>query len=393
MLIVLVNGSFLCFSMNALISALSFINCFVLTVMIFVLFLLEIISNHIIMYYNSRFFNKFCKERNIRGSTVNSYLSSVKKYENFHNMKIDDLLNEAIDEERDMVPLKDRRVKRRLLNYRTYLLGSGLSQNTVKSYFVKVKTFYQHFEVELPNLPEAKYRKDYETNYLDLPSKEHIRMALDISTLDLQSVILFMSSSGTAKAETLSLRVNDFVNATREYHDNGSLNEILDQLNKKDNVIPTFYLKRIKTDKYYYTFCSSEATSYIVRYLLTRQNLKLDDKLFDFTYSTLLARFQEINDYYNWGFKGKYRFFRSHTLRKFHASNIGLSAEYIDSLQGRSKNEVHSTYIKTNPQKLKEIYTSVMENIMINSKDSSNVTQEFTIVINVFLSGKEYNIY
>ena len=29
-----------------------------------------------------------------------------------------------------------------------------------------------------------------------------------------------------------------------------------------------------------------------------------------------------------WGFKGKYRFFRSHTLRKFHASNIGLSAEY-----------------------------------------------------------------
>ena len=102
-------------------------------------------------------------------------------------------------------------------------------------------------------------------------------------------------------------------------------NEILNQLNKKENVIPTFYLKRIKTDKWYYTFCSSEATKYIVKYLLTRQNLKMSDKLFDFTYSTLLARFQEINDYYNWGFKGKYRFFRSHTLRKFHASNIGLS--------------------------------------------------------------------
>ena len=70
----------------------------------------------------------------------------------------------------------------------------------------------------------------------------------------------------------------------------------------------------------------------------------------------------------NWGFKGKYRFFRSHTLRKFHASNIGLSSEYIDILQGRSKNKVHDTYIKTNPQKLKEIYISVMENVMINPK-------------------------
>ena len=328
----------------------------------------------------------------MRGSTITGYLSAIKRYEQFHKKPIDTLLEEALMEENINAPLKERKLKQRLLNYRTYLLKSNLSQNTVRSYFVKIKTFYQHFEVEIPYLPEAKYAKEYETNYLDLPTHKHIQMALDISTLDLQSVILFMSSSGTAKAETLSLRVNDFVNATREYHDDGPLNEILEQLNKKEDVIPTFYLKRIKTDKYYYTFCSSEATSYIVRYLLTRQNLKLTDNLFDFTYSTLLARFQEINDHYNWGFKGKYRFFRSHTLRKFHASNIGLSAEYIDALQGRSKNEIHSAYIKTNPDKLKEIYLSVMGNVLINKSESKEVTQEFTIVINVFLSGKEYNI-
>ena len=343
------------------------------------------------MYY-SKFFNKFIRERNVRDSTVTGYLSSIKKYEDFHRMSIDELIMEALNEEDEGVPLKERKVKQRLLRYRTHLLKSKLSQNTVRGYFVKVKTFYKHFEVELPLLPDAKYGKEYETNYLDLPSKEHIRMALDISTLDLQAVILFMSSSGTAKAETLSLSVKDFILATRDYHHNDSLNEILNELNKKENIIPTFYLKRIKTDKWYYTFCSSEATKYIVKYLLTRQNLKMSDKLFDFTYSTLLARFQEINDYYNWGFKGKYRFFRSHTLRKFHASNIGLSAEYIDALQGRSKNEIHSTYIKTNPDKLKEIYLSVMDNVMINKSESKEVTQEFTIVINVFLSGKEYNI-
>ena len=341
--------------------------------------------------YN-KLFNKFCKERNVSDSTRTGYWSAIRKYETYHKLPMEELLQEAISEEENNIPLKERKIKQRLISYRTFLLNSNLSQNTVRGYFTKIKTFYEHFEIEIPHLPQAKYAREYETNYLDLPSKEHIRMALDISTLDLKAVILFMASSGTAKAETLSLTVHDFILATRDYHTNGSLNEILEQLNKKDNVIPTFYLKRIKTDKYYYTFCSSEASQCIVKYLLTRQNLKLEDKLFDFTYSTLLARFQEINDYYNWGFKGKYRFFRSHTLRKFHASNIGLSAEYIDALQGRSKNEVHSTYIKTNPQKLKEIYLSVMDNVMINKSESKEVTQEFTIVVNVFLSGKEYNI-
>lgn len=93
-----------------------------------------------------------------------------------------------------------------------------------------------------------------------------------------------------------------------------------------------------------------------------------------------------------WGFKGNTGFFRTHTLRKFHASNLGLTAEYIDTLQGRGKNEIHETYIKTNPDKLKEVYKSNMGNVMIYRDVKEEVTQEFTIVINVFLSGKEYNV-
>ena len=136
---------------------------------------------------------------------------------------MEELLQEAISEEENNIPLKDRKIKQRLISYRTFLLNSNLSQNTVRGYFTKIKTFYEHFEIEIPHLPQAKYAREYETNYLDLPSKEHIRMALDISTLDLQAVILFMSSSGTAKAETLSLSVKDFILATRGYHTNGSL--------------------------------------------------------------------------------------------------------------------------------------------------------------------------
>lgn len=343
--------------------------------------------------YSNKLFQKFCKDRNIKLNTQKGYESSLKCYEDFHKDSIENLFAEARAEENKRIPLKDRKIKKRLIEFRSFLLNSNFSPNTSKTYFSKVKTFYLHFEIELPHLPQAKYDKIYETNYLDLPTHEHIHDALLISPIDVKAVILFMSSSGTAKAETLSLTIENFIVATQEYHNGGTIESILETLDKKTNIVPTFYLKRIKTDKYYYTFCTPQASSCIVKYLKTREDLRLDDPLFDFTSSQIFSKFQDINDKMKWGYKGKYRFFRSHTLRKFHASNIGLSADYVDSLQGRSKNEIHETYIKTNPSKLKEIYMSVMDNVSIHEKRKNEYKkQEFNITINVFLSGKEYNV-
>lgn len=342
--------------------------------------------------YDNYLFKKFCKDRNIKKSTVEGYNVALNQYVNFQGESIDCLIREAHDDEKNKIPLKDRRIKNRLLDFRNHLMDN-LSSSTSKTYFTKVKTFYMHFGVEIPYLPTVQYDKDYETNYFDLPTKKHIARALSIVSVDLKAVILFISSSGTAKAETLSLSVDDFIQATQDFHDGGSIKEILDTLENREDVVPTFYLRRVKTDKYYYTFCSPEASKMIVKYLKTRKDLKLEDQLFDFSDAALLNRFKQINDDLGWGRKGKYRFFRTHALRKFHASNIGLNAEYVDALQGRSKNSVHETYIKVNPDKLKEIYKSAMHNVMINENKPSNVEkQEFNIIINIFLSGKEYNI-
>ena len=90
-----------------------------------------------------------------------------------------------------------------------------------------------------------------------------------------------------------------------------------------------------------------------------------------------------------WGRRGYYRFFRSHVLRKFHASNIGLPAEYVDALQGRQKSIVHDAYIKTNPEELKKLYMKHMKNVMIFSSDESSEKEnieEIHITINIFLS-------
>ena len=333
---------------------------------------------------------KYSHERNIKESTLKGYESSLKKYVEFNKMSIDELIGEALNEE--AIPLKDRTIKKRLIDFRYYLLNSNLTTKTARTYFSKVIAFYRHYEIEIPNLPKVSYDKNYETNYLDLPKKSDIKQALDISSILMKSVILFMASSGTAKAEILSLTVEHFINATNDYHHGGLINEIITELENKKNVVPTFYLKRIKTNKFYYTFCTPETTEHIIRYLKTRKNLKLSDKLFDISDSLLSLKFRQINDEMGWGFKGKYRFFRSHALRKFNASNIGLSSEYIDLIQGRGKDEIYTTYIKTNPKKLKSIYESAMHNAEILKSDTKIKKEEFTIVINIFLSGKEYNI-
>ncbi|MBE6494740.1 MAG: integrase [Methanosphaera stadtmanae] len=346
--------------------------------------------------YNNELFIKFCKDRNIRESTKQGYVSTLTRYTNFHDCSIEELICEAEEDEKNRIPLKERRLKKRLLDYRTFLLESDLSSNTVKTYFSKLKTFYVHHEIEIPHLPDVKYDVDYEINYMDLPTKDNIRDALDISPLPFKALILFMSSSGTAKAETLSLSVGDFINGCGEYFKGRKLDIILEELSGRSDIVPTIYLKRIKTDKFYYTFCSSEASEFIVRYLRTRRNLKLSDKLFPFKGYSVTKRFQMINDRMGWGVKGNYRFFRTHTLRKFHASNIQLAAEYVDALQGRSKNIIHETYIKTNPDKLKEIYVRNMRNVMIYDNQSAvkhDISEDIHITINVFLSEQQINLY
>lgn len=349
---------------------------------------------------------RFYSNRNIRYSTLKSYRSAIAKYEFFHDMAIESLMLEAIIEEDEGIPLKYRKIKNRLLDFRSFLLDSGLAISTVRTYFSRIKTFYRHFEIELPYLNDIKFDEEYLSSYYDLPSKGDIRKACSISPLDFRALVLFISSSGCAKAETLSLTVGDFVKATHDYHEGGSIDDVLSCLVGRRDIVPTFYLKRIKTNKFYYAFCSPEASFHAVEYLVSRKNLTLEDKLFDFTDSSLIYNFKKVNDKLNMGFVGNYRFFRSHSLRKFHASNIGLSEDIVDELQGRAKTRVREAYIKTNPRRLKEVYMGAMHNVMVfddwigeydgrDKKEDNCViieNQVINVIINFTLDGMDYNV-
>lgn len=312
-------------------------------------------------------------ERNISEGTQKGYIAGCHHWFNC-NTQYEDVqsnVNKYMAEEDDRVPMRDRTIKRDLLNFREYLINcdSITTDKSFGSYFSKLGSIFRHFGLEIPHLPPVKMQKAYVSNFKELPTHDMIRTACNQSPLVLQAIILFMSSSGSAKAETLSLTVGMFLKGCTDYlkqvPSNDNIKECIRELKDNHNIVPLIYLRRIKTDKYYYTCCSPEASYKIIEYLSTLTEVKMEDPLFDFSSSLLLTRFQEINDKNDWGKVGKYRRFRAHALRKFMASNIGLPRDQVDSFQGRSKDMIQEAYFKQDPKELKEIYLKAMHRVMI----------------------------
>lgn len=327
--------------------------------------------------------NRFFQERNIKISTQKGYIASMGRW--FAYVDYNDLqenIDAYIEEEDNRIPTRDRRIKKEMLGFREHLINdkSIKSARSIRSYFSKVGTVFRHFGLEIPSLPQVKMDKGYVSNYNDLPTHEMLRNACEQSPVDLKAIILFMSSSGSAKAETLSITVGMFLEGCADYLEEmpteQNIPETIKALSDKHDIVPLIYLRRIKTDKWYYTCCSPEASYIIIESLKIRKNLQWNDKLFDYTQSLLLTKFQEINDNNNWGYVGAYRRFRSHALRKFMASNIGLPRDQVDSFQGRAKDMIQEAYFKQDPQALKKIYLNNMNRIMIYDNWGHGTTPE-----------------
>lgn len=171
---------------------------------------------------HSTLLDKFISKKRLADSTAHIYKYAIKSYESFNNMVIEDLMEEADMEEDNRVKLKRRRLKNRLEDYLLYNLNtSDLLNSSAMRYFNLILSFYRYWGIEIPRLDKPIVKKDYHLSYNDIPNQNHIRQALKgCKNVKQEAIILFMSSSGTAKNELLSLKVKDFFNATTEYHSN-----------------------------------------------------------------------------------------------------------------------------------------------------------------------------
>lgn len=325
------------------------------------------------MENDSQILREFSKTRNLKQKTIYQYKDVIKLYTQYNQMTLTELLNEAETEEDQGIRWKNRKLKKRLLGFRAWL-NTQYRESTVKSHFTRIKAIYNHYDIEIHNLPPVNTKnvlKSEPLTYNDLPSKEIIQDSLKISKPLMRAIILFMTSSGCARRETLNLTIEDFIKATKDYHNSSNIQEVIQELFNSDDVIPTWKIRRQKTNRFYITFSSPESTSEILNYLInTNRHLKLDSPLFKINTRYLNNYFKAINNKLNLGKAGIYNKMRSHNLRKFHASNLynyGMSLELVDALQGRSKTMTQSSYFYENIDNLKEKYIEYLPAILINT--------------------------
>lgn len=323
--------------------------------------------------------------KDLAKNTVIGYNTALNHYSTYHQMTMQELLDEADLEEEQGIRMKRRNIKKRILSYRQHLIQQEKLPLTINTNISKIISTYRFYEIETPTIPNI--RNNNHELIEDIPTRKHIKTALETTNnIGLQALILFMSSSGTSKNETLSITIQDFIQATKEYHNETSLKNVITSLEQQEDVVPMFQLYRKKTHYPYITFCSPEATQKILIYLKhrlhknywqagirpsTKISVNPDDKLFHFCSRVVNKNFERLNDKLGWGWKGSRRFFHPHALRKFFATELiktEMDSMTIDFLSGRKISQTHEAYFKADPQKLKQKYKMFMNNLMINNQ-------------------------
>ena len=90
---------------------------------------------------------EFTQVRNLNKRTVYGYKNGIKLYTDFNKMSLSELLKEAEIDEETGVRWKNRKLKQRLLNFRTFLQKHYLI-STVKVHFQRILTVYRHLKLK-----------------------------------------------------------------------------------------------------------------------------------------------------------------------------------------------------------------------------------------------------
>ena len=311
-------------------------------------------------------YTEMMSAKGIVEETKKRYLFSLTTYCYFCDQTLTEIYEEADQEEEDGIRLNKRKIRRKLINFRSFL-NDHFANSTVKQRFQDIKQFYKFWGIERPDLPAQTLKREERMEFGDLPDKNMIKIAIEgTSNLNHIALVLFNFSSGSARTEIANTTLGEFIEGTKDYHNNnGNIEDIINQLSKRDDIIPIIKMHRQKTNRDYYTCCTPEASSAIIRALKVRDNLTLDSRLIDMSPQAINKAFTFINDKHEFGKVKTYRRFTSHKLRKLNATLIEDVA-FANTIQGRQSDTITETYFFKNPERIREKYVEYLDILTIN---------------------------
>ena len=338
---------------------------------------------------NSEVFQDFIEERKLTNeSTIGGYLTSLTGYCDYHGISIEELVEEAEQEEDNGIRLKKRKIKKRLIEYRNYLYDKKYSNKTIKSKMSDIIFFFDRCEIEIPKLGRKEnVPYDRSISFDEVPKKEHVKKAIETTTsIKNRALYLFCMSSCSGSAEAREFTIEEYIRGVKGIPDNMditdiNIGEVLDEVEKdlnealenpqeqNESIVPIFHFVRKKKKRDYFTCITPEANQYIINYLKTREGLTLEDKVFDYSRKSLIRAFQSVNDKNNWGWinRDRQRFFTSHQLRRLGA-NLIEDEKLVNQISGRKFDETTEAYFKRDKTKIRKEYFKWLDELTIYQK-------------------------
>ncbi|MBI5679463.1 MAG: site-specific integrase [Methanobacterium sp.] len=340
-------------------------------------------TNRKITVVDEPIFQDFCIERDIRESSIKGYKYALQKYSNFTNKTLEELIDEAEEENDSSIKLRKRKITKYLRNYKLRLEELDMADKSRKQNMVLVTSFYRYFDIDLPKSNGRKSRNLRKLQTIDdLPTMDEIQRFLEYCNSTYKAIVLTGLSSGMGSAEKASLTFEHFFKAIDMFPYPETLPEIIDKAKAKGNIVLKWYIIRIKTGNPYFTFSSPESLDRIIIYLEElhhkhpEYNPKPKDRLFRSIYSNKPLKPNNMCSMFNYinrtkGFRrvDNHYVIKNHTLRKYFATTLeNMKVPHLTTrkLMGHNIDSVTNTYFKTDVEILKKDYLEALDKLTTN---------------------------
>jgi len=340
---------------------------------------------------------KWFINKNLSNSTQSLYTLGISKYCELIGKDLNELLDEAEQEEDNIPRLRNRKIDSYIPRFKKSLEDAHLAPQTIKVYVSAVKSFYKYYKITIPDVTTDVNDICLEKNEGRLLTKYEIRDMIEVSPIREKTIIYLMAMTGMAQAEMRNLTVKKFLDAASEALNKKitTVEDLFEYEKDLENVVLTLMITRQKVNYRYHTFIPPEVSRNIIYYLKERSygrndKIRITDvnkELFvnhngeKLNKHTVSSNFNRIGK--KLGFEnsedGAYGFWRSHGLRKYFISAIiNETGDHVlaDYLVGHKISAIKRAYWKADPSKLKQKYMEVFDFLSIDEIKSKTFESE-----------------
>lgn len=334
---------------------------------------------------------EFFLERESKEGTKKKYITHLQHYIQHagDNLTPTELIQEAINEERAGIYIEDRKITKRFLRLKAWLLEQDWADVSKRTVLSNIKTFYKTLHVHEIPATTIKVKRERQIRITDLPSQEEIKNAVLKANPKYQAILLVMASSGLMQGDILSLRLTDFIKSFNQqagtrFNGVNDIDQLIQVAGEREIVIK-WEFGRYKNDVEYMTFSSPEATRAILEYLRIDPPSNPDDFLFrtkgkQIQDRTLNMYIMTLNDWLGIKSSDKYKRIIPKNLRKRFGSILteaGLGYRQIEYMIGHVLPAVQMAYFKLPGEEvMRNAYLKALPSLMILEDVETRVITE-----------------